>query len=122
MEKIKNILWYWLPLVCYMGLIFYVSHQSDPMGATRISINDKVMHFLEYIPLSYLFLRVLRRFNHGFLIKHCMMLAIVCAALYACSDEFHQMYIPLREASLLDLTADIAGSVVGVLLMRRLTI
>lgn len=43
--------------------------------------------------------------------------AVVVAGLYGLSDEFHQRFVPGRTAELLDLGADVAGALCGVLLV-----
>jgi len=40
-------------------------------------------------------------------------------ALYAASDEFHQRFVPSREASVWDVLLDILGAVLALLALRR---
>ncbi|MBN1492724.1 MAG: VanZ family protein [Candidatus Omnitrophica bacterium] len=117
-QGLKNIIWYWMPLIGYLGVIFYFSHLSEPTQGVELPISDKVIHFLEYFPLPFLFFRVLRNVPHRPFAVHYVLWGIVLSLLYAASDEFHQMFITLREASLLDFIADGAGIALGALCMR----
>ena len=49
-----------------------------------------------------------------------MVLAVVVAALYGISDEFHQTFVPGRMATLLDILIDVAGALVAVIVFWRL--
>lgn len=71
---------------------------------------DKVAHFLEYMVLG-IALRYWsgrRRAYHFF-----------GGVVFGLADEFHQKFIPGREASILDFTADAAGVAFGYLLLGR---
>jgi VanZ family protein len=46
--------------------------------------------------------------------------ALLVVALYAASDEFHQPFVPTREASILDVLIDTTGAAVGLLVVRSL--
>jgi VanZ family protein len=39
--------------------------------------------------------------------------ALATTILYACSDEFHQTFVPSRHGSILDVGVDTAGAVLG---------
>ncbi len=42
--------------------------------------------------------------------------ALIVAALYACSDEYHQSFVPSRTSSIRDVAIDTVGAAVGVTL------
>jgi VanZ family protein len=42
---------------------------------------------------------------------------VLLVILYAASDEFHQSFVPSREASVLDVLIDTAGSVLALLFL-----
>ena len=44
--------------------------------------------------------------------------ALLVVVLYAASDEFHQKFVPTREASVLDVAIDTLGAVAGLILIR----
>jgi hypothetical protein len=47
------------------------------------------------------------------------MLAVAGAVLVGALDEWHQVYLPGREAGLDDLAADVVGALLGALMARR---
>ncbi|MBU0992789.1 MAG: VanZ family protein [Proteobacteria bacterium] len=75
--------------------------------------NDKVLHFGGYALLGALFLRAL--ITYPIRKKRTLiLLSILCASLYGVSDEFHQSFVPSRNADVYDVLADTVGSVLGV--------
>jgi VanZ family protein len=102
-------LWYVGPLIAYCALIFYLSHQSfEPVGEGR----DKVIHILVYSGTGFLAFRSFLMLS-GAPGAHIALAAIAFGVLYGLSDEWHQSFVPRREASLLDVIADGVGSVIG---------
>ncbi len=49
-----------------------------------------------------------------------LLLSIVYSALYACSDEFHQIFVPGRTALLSDVGIDTIGAALGAALWPRI--
>jgi VanZ like family len=76
----------------------------------------KSAHFIEYAVLAVLMGRALTppplRLPRGALAR-----TIVCCALYASLDEFHQLFVPSRGASPWDVGLDTLGATVGALLL-----
>lgn len=66
----------------------------------------KGWHFTEYAILCALLYRALKR----------PWLALIIAALFAASDEFHQTFIPDRGGNVRDVLIDSSGAVAGLLL------
>ena len=59
----RRVLFYWGPVLGYAGLIFYLSAQSHPdddLPSLFWSMNDKVLHAMEYAGLGGLCYRALR--------------------------------------------------------------
>jgi len=97
----------WLPVVLYAALIFYFSSTPGQAVPHWASQRDKLMHAAEYAGLGFLLTRALglRRW----------WLAIVVAALFGVSDEFHQTFTPNRFGNDLgDMAADAVGAALGV--------
>jgi len=125
---------HWLPVLCWMGLIFLLSHQ-DKQASSRTSewvlsiLNffhidialiksynlsfwvRKLAHFTEYLLLALLTSRLLRRLLPDQPIWYWVLLICV---LYASSDEFHQRFVPGRGASIWDVGIDSLGSSTGI--------
>jgi len=110
--SVRCIVVYWLPVVAYLGLIFYLS--SLPQLATEISLfsgADKFIHLGEYALLSWLLSRALRSASP--FSRQAAVIAILFATLYGISDEFHQAFVPGRSAEFLDVVADCGGAVLA---------
>ena len=79
----------------------------------------KSAHFIEYAVLGVL---VWRTFRHdpafrSYTVGHQFWLALLVAALYASTDEFHQKFVPSREPSVHDVMLDTCGAAAGLLLL-----
>jgi VanZ family protein len=101
-------LYYWVPAFLYAALIFLLSHQSNPPGAQTVP--DYTAHFVEYALFG---LTLTWGATSGFqqpLTSKIVVVLGVIIALYAISDEFHQSFVPNREASLGDVTMDVLGA------------
>jgi len=106
---------YWLLTLCYMGIIFYLSSLHN-VHLPKLPRNfDKVIHMCAYIPLAYLFYLSLKKSGIN---KYIFILAVICAITYAITDEFHQVFVPGRDASVGDLLADTLGAFLGSLAAR----
>ncbi len=100
----------WAPALVWAASIFFLSHQSQPPLAELSS--DYVLHFLAYLIFGVtLTWGITARFREAFTIRRTVMV-LVLAFLYAASDEFHQSFIPGRQASIRDFVADAAGACV----------
>lgn len=112
LEKNKKYAVY-LPLLIYwLALLIATSIPSSSLP--EISYSDKTMHFLAYGGLGFLLtlaFTVQRKFPE--LRGYAVLTAITVAALYGALDEFHQSFIPGRNAELLDWIADFVGSILG---------
>ena len=101
----------WLPVVAWAGLIFTLS--SIPDLGTGLGDWDlllrKLAHAAEFAVLGVLFLRAVER----------PALAFLLASAYTVSDEIHQIFVPGRLGSPLDVLIDVAGVAVGIALALR---
>ena len=83
-----------------------VSHLPDlPSG-----VSDKMAHFSEYAVLGLLLARALAGPRWLSITLPYVAGALILAALYGASDEFHQWFVPGRDADLRDLAADALGA------------
>ena len=101
----------WGPAVLWAAVLFLLSAQSDPPGASFldwIPAGDKLAHFGMYAVLGALLAR--GRGRDGTL-PHAA--AIAGGAAYGISDEWHQSFVPGREVSGLDWAADVCGVAAG---------
>lgn len=126
----------WGLLIIWMGFIFYMSNQpatvSDGqsykvlwiLSSFGIDVNGifgelanfvvrKCAHFLEYMILAFLVVNVVKTY---FVFKVSSILSVIFVFLYACTDEFHQMFIPGREGAFRDVMIDTCGGITLILL------
>jgi VanZ family protein len=101
-----------LPAVAYAALIFWLSHQPNPLPEVTGRLSDKLLHAVEYAGLAGLLVLGLTHVG-SFGLRRAALLAILLAAAYGATDELHQAFVPHRDASLLDWLADAAGALVG---------
>jgi VanZ family protein len=105
---------YQLPAIIYAILIFIGSalHRvpSPDLGITWF---DKIEHFSEYFIFSLLVIRALKYDPVALKGKSLFILAFLLCVFYAGTDEFHQIYVPGRDADIFDLMADSVGILCG---------
>jgi VanZ family protein len=95
--------WWLLAAVVWAVLIFVGSSVSSAGSPGDVTLKGAVEHIVEYLVLAAL----LRR--SGLAWTACLLLA----AAYGASDEFHQAFVPGRDASAMDLLFDVVGSTLG---------
>ncbi len=111
---VNGLLLRWLPVVIWMGVIFAFSAQptlpSLP-GAFWDTLMKKGGHLTVYAVLAALSWRALepRRSVFGW--------AWLLAVLYACTDEWHQSFVPGRHPMATDVLIDACGAAVALLLI-----
>ncbi|HTT70999.1 MAG TPA: VanZ family protein [Anaeromyxobacteraceae bacterium] len=101
----------WLAVLLYMGFIFYLSAQSDPLPILTKHVWDKLLHSIEYGTLGLLLALALRA--SGASEGTALLLAAAFASLYGASDEVHQAFVPLRDCDIHDWMADTLGGALG---------
>lgn len=101
----------WLPPVVYMAYIFYSSSQSNPLPDVTTRVSDKLLHALAYAGLAGLLCRAL--LGEGLRSFPAAVVAALFASAYGATDEYHQLFVPLREADVWDWIVDAIGASVG---------
>jgi VanZ family protein len=135
-ETLSKSIRIWLPALCWMAFIFWGStgtfshgHTSRIVGpiirwlfpeASDRTIDGvhafvrKGAHFAEYFVLAVLLWRARRQ---GGRTQRQDLLWVGCVTLvYACSDEFHQMFVSTRMAAMADVLIDVVGGWAGMFL------
>ena len=140
MRRFAALLNQWLPVVLWMGIIFSASsdrlsfqhtsrfiepfarwlfpHISDLALHELILIVRKCGHLSEYAILALLSWRAFgsREQAEGWSwrgVRNTLLLVIF----YAATDEFHQKFVPSREASIVDVLIDTLGGALGLLFL-----
>jgi VanZ family protein len=101
-----------------MSLIFYFSslERIEVIETLpKFILKDKLLHIIEYSILAILFYRLLNQYEK--LQPIALILAITLSTLYGLTDELHQLFVPGRLFSGLDLFADYIGS--NIVLLRK---
>jgi VanZ family protein len=100
-----------------MYLIYFFSSSSQPLfSLPQVSNSDKLLHFLEYIPLAFLWYIFLSSYN----VKSHYKLAFLFSFIYAILDELHQYYVPNRMSDVNDILFDLIGILIGLKLAKLL--
>jgi predicted integral membrane protein len=84
---------------------------------TIIFLVRKTAHFTEYAILGILFYLNLRHHSSQKQSPKLFVLAILFSALYACTDEFHQLFVPGRTGQPFDVLVDTLGATFGCLVV-----
>jgi len=102
----------WAPVALYLGVISYVSHQpSLPLPG---GLPDWLLHGAEYAVLGLLVgWAVSRTTSTSTPIVAAWMAGAAGCAVFGLIDEFHQSFVPGRDASLRDAAADAVGAAVA---------
>lgn len=95
----------WLLVLCYVLVISVLSSiPAHHYPEASFWEHDKILHFLEFFGLGALVMHAWQRLWWSWL----------AAGLFGVLDEFHQIFVPGRDASLLDGVADVTGALAGV--------
>lgn len=116
---LERLIWS-LPALAWMTLIFSMSsrEQFPQTYGVSIAFLSVVAHLLLYGVLAVLLLIAFDRSARP--ARSAVVAAIVIAALYGVSDEFHQSFVPGRNASAFDLAINTIGaSIAAVAYARR---
>lgn len=103
-EKLK----YFIPALIWALIIFIVS--SIPSLSTPtfgIRMFDKLAHFGEYFIFAFLLSFAIGKQSLG--LSRIFWISTLIAGLYGFSDEFHQLFVEGRDASVLDALANFLG-------------
>ena len=105
---------YHFPVIVYAGLIFLASSISAiPSELPEFSFRDKLIHIAEFMILGSLIWRSALRWNLEIRSTRLRILVFVICAIYAASDEIHQLFVPGRDGNFYDWLADIIGLAIG---------
>lgn len=114
---LKKFVIYWLPVLFWMGLIFFLSSfhklQSDLPGWQDYVLR-KIAHFIEYTVLCVLFFRSFRQTTNVTLVK-ALIFSVFLTIAYAASDELHQTFVSGRSGKPFDVIIDGLGAFFGLL-------
>ena len=108
----------WLPVFFYAGLIFVFSSQPQPKDVGLFMHSDKIIHLFEYAILGVLLMRAFGNSDYNMSFSKCLIASVALAFLYGVLDEFHQYFVPTRNANLQDALFDGIGALLGAIVYR----
>jgi VanZ family protein len=111
----RKAVWYWLPVLVWVGVMLYFSSAPDPYAAVGVqgtTLSDMLGHLCGFVVLAMLVLRWLsaRQGGHG---RRALAWTVVLCVAYALLDEVHQIPIPGRTFDWVDLGMDSLGAAIG---------
>ena len=92
-----------------------IKDNRDQVYEILSTIVRKGAHFTEYAVLCALLLYWLSSFSISYR-RRCA-IAVAISALYAATDEFHQLFVPGRSGQITDVMIDTSGALVGMLVV-----
>jgi VanZ family protein len=134
MSFVRNVK-YWAPVILWMTFIFWMSTGTFSSENTSLII-EPILHFLmpslspekvamihaairklghvtEYFILGILLFRAFRGGSKELRNLRWAFSSFLVVVLYAACDEFHQLFVPARTASLVDVGIDTLGGIIA---------
>ncbi len=112
----------WMLVALYAALIFFFSCLPGSIPILKDLekyVWDKLLHLLEYSVLGILLVRALALSFKYRTLQHLVFMGFVLGSFYALTDEWHQSFVPLRDASLYDWLGDSMGVLLGAYLWGK---
>jgi len=98
----------WLMLLCaYCGLIYWLSDQSHLPLPFVFNMQDKLIHAAAYAVMAFLFWQA---WQGRLSLRLLAVLTVAFCSLFGVTDEWHQSFVPGRDASVFDWMADTLGA------------
>lgn len=129
MKKIR----YFIPAIIWMIFIFIMSHTNGNdssnqsnfiaqiiLGFINVDLNiltfiiQKIAHMCEY---ALLFLLIYYGLHKTIKYQYKLLISLIISILYACSDEFHQIFISGRSGQFKDVIIDTIGMIIMLLII-----
>lgn len=100
-----------VPLVLVMASIFLFSHLPNTSSTEPLFPHiDKLLHLIAYAVLAASLLYALPRAWHEWHLARISLLVVLFCLLHGIGDEWHQSFVPGRDASAGDVLADVLGA------------
>ena len=107
--------------ILYMLLIFALSSipvdNSDGTRNLTIEVVGNFAHIPLFGLLAYLWMKTF--LNKGVRFNKALIYTMIITITYAAFDEFHQSFVPGRNASILDFMSDTLGCAVALFIYKR---
>jgi len=96
----------------WAGVIFYLSSQPGIDTPLLFPGQDKLFHMAAFGILGFFLMGGVKTTGSGYRTGQ-LWFVVVLVMLYGLLDEFHQYFVPGRDADILDVLADAAGGLLG---------
>ena len=106
-------IWIWGPAIAQMAAIFFLSGMAT-LPSLPGGLTSYTGHLIGYAILGALALRALARATWSGVTARAASLAWLWSAAYGATDEFHQRFVPGRNATVEDWIADAVGAAVAI--------
>lgn len=128
--------------ILWMAFIFYMSNQPSTVSSAQssgfieytsnlpligniisklVDINiativvRKSAHMFSYFLLCILiFISIYNQNQNG----KCLLISFIISVIYACTDEFHQLFIPGRSGEIKDIIIDSMGALISIIIIN----
>ena len=112
MNKLINLTF----LLLYCSFIYWLSSKPSLPAPMLFTHQDKIFHMGAYFIMGIL---AWRFFNDCFSKPTVVILVSLCfSSIYGMSDEWHQSFVPGREADVLDWLADTLGALIALVAIQ----
>ena len=114
MNKQRHI--FLIVLILYLAIIslFMTAIMVVPSGLADVAKNDKIIHFVQFLVLAILLLKVLEVYGYTRVYLDGLMIGLAIMIL----SESLQLLVPHRTFSVYDMIANFSGFLVGMLTFR----
>ena len=101
----------WLPIVLTILIAIEIFYFSTLQGGPGTGVGNpwiaRIYHFVVFFLFAFFLFASIKR-NKKIKVSH-VIITLVTSILYAISDEIHQIFTPLRVASIVDILTDTLG-------------
>ncbi|MCD6440567.1 MAG: VanZ family protein, partial [Candidatus Marinimicrobia bacterium] len=112
---------YNIPAILYTGLIFFLSSiQQSSIPPVRLFGFDKIVHLIEYLIYGLTLMLAYSNSKSKKIVNNAFSISLITGILYAVSDEIHQFFVPGRDMSIFDLSADVLGVFFGLFIFNKI--
>ena len=98
--------------IAWAGVIFYLSSQPSIDTPSLFPGQDKLFHMVAFGVLGFFLMGGMKTTNSGYRTRQ-VWFVVALVVLYGLLDEFHQYFVPGRDADIFDVLADAAGGLLG---------
>ena len=98
--------------IVWAGVIFYLSSQPSIDTPSLFPGQDKLFHMIAFGVLGFFLMGGVKARSNGYRTGQ-VWLVVALVVLYGLLDEFHQYFVPGRNADIFDVLADAAGALLG---------